>query len=120
MIVTFPRSDDIHRFVEQNICQEEYSLTALMVMMITMIMVMMITMMITMVTKMITMMITIITMMITMEIEVSNSSALGGRGGARISSCLNHFRVNAKILIKNLDQELQHYNPKAKLVIFSI
>ena len=83
MFVTFPA----------NICQEEYSLTALMVMMITMIMIMM------------------ITMMITMVIEVSNSSALGGRGGAGISSCLNHFRVNAKILIKNLDQELQHYNP---------
>ena len=107
MIVTFPRSDDIHRFVEQNICQEEYSLTALMVMMITMIMIVMITMMI----AMITMMITMVTMMITMVIKVSNSSALGGRGGARISSCLNHFRVNAKILIKNLDQELQHYNP---------
>ena len=104
MFVTFPRSDDIHRFVEANICQEEYSLTALMVMMITMIMIMMITMMITMVTMM-------ITMVITMVIEVSNSSALGGRGGAGISSCLNHFRVNAKILIKNLDQELQHYNP---------
>ena len=100
MFVTFPRSDDIHRFVEANICQEEYSLTALMVMMITMIMIMIITM--------VTMM---ITMVITMVIEVSNSSALGGRGGARISSCLNHFRVNAKILIKNLDQELQHYNP---------
>ena len=100
MFVTFPRSDDIHRFVEANICQEEYSLTALMVMMITMIMIVMITMTITMVT-----------MMITMVIKVSNSSALGGRGGARISSCLNHFRVNAKILIKNLDQELQHYNP---------
>ena len=100
MFITFPRSDDIHRFVEANICQEEYSLTALMVMMITMIMIVMITMTITMVT-----------MMITMVIKVSNSSALGGRGGARISSCLNHFRVNAKILIKNLDQELQHYNP---------
>ena len=100
MFITFPRSDDIHRFVEANICQEEYSLTALMVMMITMIMIVMITMTITMVT-----------MMITMVIEVSNSSALGGSGGARISSCLNHFRVNAKILIKNLDQELQHYNP---------
>ena len=79
-----------------------------MIMMITMIMIMMINMMITM---MITMMIIMVTMMITMVIKVSNSSALGGRGGARISSCLNHFRVNAKILIKNLDQELQHYNP---------
>ena len=93
MFVEFPRSDDIHRFVEANIWQEEYSLTGLMVMMITMIM------------------ITMVTKMITVVIKVSNSSALGGRGGARISSCLNHFRVNAKILIKNLDQELQHYNP---------